>query len=69
MPTGRQDREFIQMMEIEDLIEVKTTIKNSALEYAIDWISKNIDPEDVFSETQLEKWAEANGYVKATDNE
>ena len=33
------------------------------LETAIEWIRKNMEPEDVFSETDLQSWAENNGYV------
>lgn len=28
---------------------------------------EKFEPEDIFSETQLEKWAEANGYVKSNE--
>lgn len=28
------------------------------------WIRENKSPDDVFSEKQLEKWAEENGYTK-----
>jgi hypothetical protein len=30
-----------------------------------EYVGRSFDPEDVFSETQLDKWAEANGYVKS----
>lgn len=32
------------------------------------WVRNNKEPEDIFSTTQLESWAEANGYVKGGDN-
>jgi hypothetical protein len=34
------------------------------LDDAIDWISKKLEPEDVFSIGDLEAWAETNGYEK-----
>lgn len=34
-----------------------------------EWCERNLQPEDIFSETQLEKWAAANGYVKGGDND
>ena len=30
----------------------------------LDSIAHNLDPEDVFPDTALEFWAEANGYIK-----
>lgn len=29
-----------------------------------EWIQENKKPEDIFTERQLEKWAEENGYIK-----
>jgi len=37
---------------------------NISLESAIKWINQNLNPDDVFSEQDLEKWAEADGYEK-----
>lgn len=34
-----------------------------------EYLGRKFEPEDVFSTTQLEKWAEANGYVKGGNNE
>lgn len=31
----------------------------------IEWVQGNLDPEDVFPTTMLERWAEAEGYIKA----
>ena len=31
-------------------------------------ISIHLDPEDIFSDEQLEDWAESNGYVKEDKN-
>lgn len=54
MPTTvSQDREFIQ-----------SVINTDLLENAIDWIAKNLNPQDVFSDSDLESWAEDNGYIK-----
>lgn len=35
----------------------------SLLNDAIDWICSNLEPDDVFSDTQLDMWAKDNGYV------
>lgn len=62
MSTSRQDQFFAEM--INDHVESTTTVSKSALEFAIEWIAKEFEPEDIFTEKQLESWAESNGYVK-----
>lgn len=69
--TATQDREFIQAVVGSDL-----------LESSIDWIRRNMSPDEVFSEndlkdwangkeceyifskSELQAWAEDNGYIK-----
>jgi hypothetical protein len=34
------------------------------LDDATQWIQDNLAPDDVFTEEQLETWAEENGFVK-----
>lgn len=34
------------------------------LDDAIDWIAGNLDPTDVFTNEQLDRWARDAGYVK-----
>jgi hypothetical protein len=60
MPTGKQSHDFMEFV-----------MPNSGhfLEEALAWIKDNLDPEEVFAATQLEKWAESEGYIKATDND
>ena len=53
MPTGKQDSNFAN--EMKDTIEI--IVSDNALENAIDWISKNLDPYEVFSTKQLTDWA------------
>jgi len=60
MPTANQDREFKEMI----IEEVDFNVPNSILDYAIEWIGKNLDPEDVFDTKDLEMWAESSGYKK-----
>lgn len=42
-------------------------IGTSILESAIDWIQRNLNPQDVFSERYLQEWAEDNDYIKSTE--
>ena len=54
MTTAKQNQAFID------------SITNSRmLEDAISWISKNMEPQDVFSITDLKAWAEDNGYIES----
>lgn len=39
-------------------------IGSSSLSDAIDFIAHNFSPEDIFSERDLDEWAERNKYVK-----
>jgi hypothetical protein len=60
MPTGSQDKNFAEAMR-DSVDEIK--MSSSTLDNAIDWIKNNLDPDDVFTEKQLEKWALSNGYA------
>jgi hypothetical protein len=62
MSTARQDNNFSSLME--DLLETKVTVSGLALESAIDFISSEFEPEDIFTEKQLTDWAERNGFIK-----
>ena len=52
--SARQDREFLDHV-----------VGSTALESAIEWISSNMNPDEVFKESILEEWAESNGWTKA----
>jgi hypothetical protein len=42
-------------------------ISRTLLEDAIEWIAKNMEPEDVFSDGQLKAWAFSNGFEESAD--
>lgn len=44
-----------------DISEILEGINNEDL---IGWVQSNRDPEGVFTNEQLEMWAESNGYIK-----
>lgn len=48
----------IEGFSVDDLLR---TIDEDDL---IDWVKRNKYPEDLFSESELEKWAEGAGYIK-----
>lgn len=37
------------------------------LDEAVEWVSKNMDPDDVFTQAQLEEWAKHNGFIEEID--
>ncbi len=51
MTTAQQDRQFNQML-------MPTLTQDASLQNAIDWISDNMNPNDVFSDADLAVWAE-----------
>lgn len=53
MTTGKQDRDFINEMMASDL-----------LERAIEWIQRNLNPEEVFKDHDLRTWARDNGFIE-----
>lgn len=53
MATVKQDADFL-----------KEVIPSTLLELALDWITNNMEPEDVFDDDRLSDWALANNFVK-----
>ena len=49
MPTAKQDASFLN------------DVAPNALDTAIAWIERNLDPEDVFTERTLMNWADRHG--------
>lgn len=46
---------------------VKDVINDSLLDDVVDWISSNMEPDEVFPKSDLELWAEKNGFIKEKD--
>ena len=53
MPTFSQHADFISEV-----------IPKTLLDDAIEWIQRNLDPDQVFEKDQLRYWAEKNGYIE-----
>ena len=53
-----------QLQEFTDMIILQNINVNCVYEDTLAWVRGNLNPEDVFSTTQLEKWAESEGYIK-----
>lgn len=58
MPSRQQQEDF------KDIVWNNLTVMPALLSDAIAWIKNNLGPEDVFSTTELEEWAESEGYIK-----
>lgn len=63
MATTKQERSFGEHIKENQNVDL------TLLDKTIDWMRENISPEEVFTDEQLETWAENNGYVKKEDNE
>jgi len=60
--SSKQDKAFAETMAAT-ITKILTTEDGILLEDALDWIAKELSPEEVFSETQLAAWAERHGLV------
>lgn len=58
--SSRQDADFLATV-------VTNKFDNTLLEEAIEWIAKNLKPEDVFETELLGSWATENGYLTSED--
>ena len=54
--TARQNSEFL-----------RDVISSTFLDDAIAWIASSMNPDDVFSDSQLRQWADENGLVEASE--
>lgn len=63
MTTVRQDKLFADAL-IKTIVAAIRGEDGILLETAIEWMQENLSPESVFNESELESWAEENGYVK-----
>lgn len=55
MTSPQQDREFLRLLLEE--------IDVSDASFVIAWVASEFMPEEIYDQTQLEYWAETNGYV------
>lgn len=49
----------------QELDFIQSVISRDMLSDAIEWIAKNLNPQDVFDDSDLDSWAEDNGYIKS----
>ena len=48
----------------DSFVEDVFSIPAYPLDKAVEWVSQNLDPEDVFITEQLTDWAKNNGFVE-----
>ena len=66
MTTTSKDRAFLDKLDLSSKINDAVSDSTAGLlETAIDWIKNNLEPIDVFSERDLETWAENNGFIRS----
>ena len=58
MTTAAQDRRFLDEI-----------VGTGLLENAIEWIKDNLEPDEVFDEKDLDRWAQENNYQQIPDSE
>lgn len=61
MATTKQDSQFKDF--IADNV-IAASLPSSTLDDVLDWIRDNLEPDDVFTEKDLDRWAESNDYKK-----
>jgi hypothetical protein len=60
MPTPQNQREFEELLTDNVSIDVPKNM----LQKTIEWVRKNMEPDEVFEEKRLNEWATSNGYVR-----
>jgi hypothetical protein len=64
LPNGnRMVTATLQEPDVDDILD---SIDDYDL---IDWVKRNKNPDDLFSETELIQWAESEGYIKQNENQ
>lgn len=77
--SSKQDKDFKDSIEHEVTVSINSSILETSIDWIKenmdigsvftddeirDYCRDSSEPEDVFSESSLDKWAEANGYIK-----
>jgi hypothetical protein len=62
---GYEDRDLAQLIADNAKIELRNVLVTIDGTLLLDWVSRNMEPEDIFDEKQIAAWAKYNGYVKA----
>lgn len=60
----RIDRHYNKTKVVVDDPDVNDLIASIAKEDLITYIESEYSPEDIFNDSDLERWAEENGYIK-----
>lgn len=63
MTTRQQDNKF------EECLKDNFDVTHASLDVVIEWMRKNLEPQDVFVDGELKMWAEGNGYVLKEDQD
>jgi light-regulated signal transduction histidine kinase (bacteriophytochrome) len=63
MTTTNQDAALRTLINEQDCLTAQVNDRTD-MQFVIDWIAENMEPDEVFSDDELAEWAEDNGYEK-----
>ena len=66
--TPAQDRDFIDILFdglTNDVIEAIKNVLYGETDWVLEWVADNFEPDEVFNQGALERWAESQGWSDA----
>lgn len=66
MPIGHNNKKFTEFIcdEMNQAEIVASVLSHRPLDRVLNWISRNLKPEQVFDVEKLENWADENGFIR-----
>ena len=65
--TQRQDKDFQEQLfdaiSDQDILSAVRDLLNVNSSWVLDWVAENFNPDDVFTDDDLERWAKEHGYT------
>ena len=65
---SRQDKDFLdrlfKTLSSNDIIQAVRNLLEGDMSWVLDWVRETFDPDEVFTDEELNTWAEDNGYTK-----
>lgn len=58
-----QDKDFADKLWHEIAYTLEKALQGVDASWVVEWVASNFEPQDVFEVSELDKWAESNGYV------
>ena len=61
--TSEQDKDFGRNLWASIQDGLADIFEYEDASWVVDWVASNLEPQDVFEVSELEQWAENNGFV------